>query len=150
MTTRICRGQRHAATSSKCSLYPRFLISAPEQVNGWRTRLASRVSTPDRLGPSASAAIADSFAGFAESNGGASSASLCQRTKRSLGVAELRPPCYPKSYSHALIVVVIEKLPPDERDTEKTKKLKEVLTRFLCFCYKRGPTLQINSTLQPS
>jgi hypothetical protein len=116
---------------------------------GERVAHASRVSTPVRRTERV-CAIADSFAGFAESNGGASSASLCQRTKRSLGVAELRPPCYPKSYSHALIAVVIEKLPHDERDTEKAKKLKEVLTRFLCFCYKRGPTLQINSTLHPS
>jgi hypothetical protein len=63
--------------------------------------------------------ITDSFAGFAESNGGASSASLCKHTTRSLSVAELRPPCYPKSSSHVVIVVVIEKLPQDERDTKK-------------------------------
>jgi hypothetical protein len=37
-------------------------------------------------------AIADSFAGFAESNGVARSASLCQHTTLSLSVADLFPP----------------------------------------------------------
>jgi len=98
MTARICRGQRHGYSKQMLVVAANTdLGPSTDKTGGTRvSRVNARAARTGRV-----CAIADSFAGFAESNGGASSASLCQHTIRSLSVAELRSPWYPKSPSHS-------------------------------------------------
>jgi len=66
-------------------------------------------------------------------------------------VAARRSCCDIAGSPRAFYVTELLKLPYLRRNKrggrrKKRKKIKEVLTRFRYFGYKRGPTLQINST----